>query len=215
VTLHINSDASYLSLPKARSQASDYYYLSTTSHNPAKPPTIAPPINGAIYVHCNKIKHVMASAAKAEVGALFANGQDAVGLRNTLPNMGHEQLPTPIKTNNLTATSFANNTMKQRRSRAMDMRFYWTGHGVQQNQFHIYWPPATKNLGDYFTKHHSAAHHRMMRPIYLQPTPNGSKYAHSNSPSLLRGCVNSYLLPRKYPCTTHSQALLRRTADRQ
>jgi hypothetical protein len=27
--------------------------------------------------------------------------------------------------------------------------------------------------------------------------------------------VNSYLLPRKYPRTTHSQALLRRTADRQ
>jgi hypothetical protein len=215
MTLHIDSDASYLSLPKARSQAGGYYYLSAASQDPAKPPTIAPPINGAIYVHCNKIKHAMASAAKAEVGALFANGQDAVGLRNTLLDMGHEQPPTPIKTDNSTAAGFANNTMKQRRSRAMDMRFYWIRDRSQQNQFHIYWHPGTKNLGDYFTKHHSAAHHRMMRPIYLQPTPNGSKYAHSNSPSLLRGCVNSFLLPRKHPRTTHSQALLRRTADRQ
>jgi hypothetical protein len=41
--------------------------------------------------------------------------------------------------------------MKQRRSPAMDMRFYWIRNRVQQNQFHIYWRPGTKNLGDYFT----------------------------------------------------------------
>jgi hypothetical protein len=215
MTLHIESNASYLSLTKARSRTGGYYYLSATSQNPAKLPTIAPPINGAIYVHCNKIRHIMASAAEAEVGALFANEQDAVGLGNTLFDMGHEQPPTPIKTDNSTAAGFANNTMKQRPSEAKDMRFYWIRDRVQQHQFHIYWRPGTKNLGDSFTKHHSAAHHRMMRPIYLQPTPNGSKYAHSNSLSLLRGCVNSHLLPRKYPRTTHSQALLRWRADRQ
>jgi hypothetical protein len=185
MTLHNDSDPSYLSLPKARSRAGGYYYLSAASQNPAKPPTITPPINGAIYVHCNKIRHVMASAAKAEVGALFVNGQDAISLRNTLLDMGHEQPPTPIKKDNSTAAGFANNTMKQCRSRAMDMRFYWIRDRVQQNQFHIYWRPGTKNLGNYFTKHHSAAHQHMMRPIYLQPTPNGSKYAHINSLSLL------------------------------
>jgi hypothetical protein len=71
MTLHIDSDASYLSLPKARSRGGGYYYLSAASQNPGKPPTIALPINGAIYVHYNKIRHVIASTVEAEVRALF------------------------------------------------------------------------------------------------------------------------------------------------
>jgi hypothetical protein len=86
----------------------------------------------------------MASAAKAKSGALFANGPDAVGLRNTQQDMGHEQPSTPIKTNNTTAAGFANNTMKQRRSKAMDMQFYWICDRIQQNQFHITGVPALK-----------------------------------------------------------------------
>jgi uncharacterized protein YbcC (UPF0753/DUF2309 family) len=68
----------------------------------------------------------MTSAAKAKVGALFINGQDAIPLRNTLIELGHLQPPMPmIQTNNSTAAGFANDTIKQKRSKAMDMRFYW------------------------------------------------------------------------------------------
>lgn len=49
--------------------------------------------------------------------------------------------------------------MKQQKSKAMDMRFYWLRDCVQQRQFIIYWRPGTENLADYFTKHHLAAHH--------------------------------------------------------
>eukprot|EP00978_Attheya_sp_CCMP212_P012409 scaffold30905_cov98-Attheya_sp.AAC.1 len=43
--LHIHSDASYLSEPKARSQANGHYFLSSAPIDPSKPPsaTAIPP----------------------------------------------------------------------------------------------------------------------------------------------------------------------------
>lgn len=41
--LHVNSNASYLLLPQARSCTGGYYYLSNASHTPSKPPTTTPP----------------------------------------------------------------------------------------------------------------------------------------------------------------------------
>jgi hypothetical protein len=123
--LHNHSDGSYLSKPKAHSRLGGHFFLSQHPTDPTKPPTTPPRNNGPIHTTCNILRHVMASAAKAKVGALFINGQDAIPLRNTLIELGHPQPPTPIQTDNSsTATGFANNTIKQKRSKAMDMRFY-------------------------------------------------------------------------------------------
>jgi hypothetical protein len=120
--LHIDSDALYLSIPQAQSRVGGHHYLSFTSHNPNKPPTTSPPPNGANNTPCHKLQHIMASAAKTEVGGLFVNSQEAVALRTNLKE--HPQPPTPIKTDNSTASGIANNTLKQRKSRSMDMHFY-------------------------------------------------------------------------------------------
>jgi hypothetical protein len=53
----------------------------------------------------------MASAAKAKVDALFVNGQTAIVLCTTLQELGLPQPPTPIKTNNYTASGITNNTL--------------------------------------------------------------------------------------------------------
>jgi hypothetical protein len=75
----------------------------------------------------------MASAAKAKVGALLINGQDAIPLLNTLIELGNPQPPTLIQTDNSKAAGFANHTMKQKRSKAMeDMLFYWIKDQVEQ-----------------------------------------------------------------------------------
>jgi hypothetical protein len=47
------------------------------------------------------------------------------------------------------------------------MRFYWVKDSVKQGQFHVYWGPGYQHLADYFTKHHSPAHHKRMREIYI------------------------------------------------
>ena len=68
----------------------------------------------------------MAYAAEAELGGLFLNGKETEDLREILREMGHPQNePTHIHTDNSTAMGISNNTIKQRRSKAMDMRFHW------------------------------------------------------------------------------------------
>jgi hypothetical protein len=161
--LYVHSDASYLSEPKAKSRVGGYFYLGTQG----EPADILKP-NGAIHIESRIMKNVMAAASEAEIGALFHNGQEAAHIRNVLKEIGREQLePTRITTDNSTADGFANKRTKIRRSKAMDMRFYWIQDRVEQGQFRIHWLQGESNHGDYFTKHHSPAHHSRMRPIYL------------------------------------------------
>jgi hypothetical protein len=175
--LHCHSDAAYLTEPEARSRAGGHHYMG--NH-----PTGKPIHNGSVLDISRILRMVVASAAEAEVGALYVNAQEATVLRTSLDEMGHPQPATPIRTDNSTADGIINGTVKQQRSKAIDMRFYWVRDRTQQKQFHIYWAPGTSNLGDYFTKHHPAHHHQYMRPIFLhEPT---MPLDHS----FLRGCVD-------------------------
>jgi hypothetical protein len=80
---------------------------------------------------------VVSSTAEAELGGLFYNGKEACPIHITLEELGYPQPPTVLVTNNSTATGIANNTVKQKRSRAIDMCFYWTLDRVRQGQFHV------------------------------------------------------------------------------
>jgi hypothetical protein len=88
-------------------------------------------------------------------------------MRTTLSMMGHNQDATDLTTDNITADGIINNTVKQKRSKAMDMGFYWIKDRVEQKQFNVGWAPGDTTLVDYFTNHHSPAHHKLMRPYYL------------------------------------------------
>ncbi|KAI2513563.1 Reverse transcriptase (RNA-dependent DNA polymerase) [Fragilaria crotonensis] len=178
MVLHVESDASYLSAPKSRSRAAGYHYLSSRPPDPTKPPpanATPPPGNGAINVLCQILKEVVSSAAEAELAALFHNGKEACPLRTCLEELGHPQPPTPIVTDNNTAAGIANDTMKQRRSKAIDMRFYWVRDRVRQGQFIVYWRRGALNKADYFTKHHPASHHQEIRSSYLHAVTNPSR----------------------------------------
>ena len=133
----------------------------------------------------------MASAAEAELGDLFLNCQESVPIRITLEEMGHIQMPTPVQVDNSTVLGIATGTIKQRKSKAMYMRFYWIRDRKNQKQFNIYWKPGSTNKGDYFTKHFPPAHHSTVRPSYLHVTKYGKC-------STLQGCVN-LTLPANYP----------------
>jgi hypothetical protein len=181
--LHIHSDASYLSEPKARSRAGGHYFLSSAPIDPNKPPSataIPPPHNGAIHTLCSIMKVVLASATEAELGAAFFVAKDGVVIRITLEEMGHPQPPTPLQVDNSCAHGIINNTVKQRRSKAIDMRFYWLKDRECQRQFHIHWRKGTDNLADYFTKHHSPMHHRRMRSTYLHVASETRKKSRPN-----------------------------------
>ena len=82
--LHIDSDAAYLVLPKARSRAAGFFYF---QNKPTSKPH--PTVNGAVLVECTTLRHVVSSAAEAEVGALFHNARVALPIRQLLISIGH------------------------------------------------------------------------------------------------------------------------------
>jgi hypothetical protein len=198
--LHISSDASYLSASEGRSRLGGYFFLSnipkTVPPLPDDPP--AKP-NGPILVNSSIIKSVVSSAAEAELAALFYNAKDGCSLRTTLADMGHPQPPTLIQADNACAVGIANDTVKQKRSKAIDMRYYWVRDRVRQGQFIIYWQRGSDNLADYFTKHHPPSHHRRMRSRYLH-THNEQKatqvptsaliQTNYPKPETVRGCID-------------------------
>eukprot|EP00957_Ditylum_brightwellii_P059898 4547629-Ditylum_brightwellii.AAC.1 len=67
----------------------------------------------------------MASAVEAELGALFENAKEAVLLRATLTELGHQQPATPIQVDNSTTHGIVNSNIRQHKSKAIDMQFYW------------------------------------------------------------------------------------------
>ena len=76
-------------------------------------------------------------------------------IRTILEEMGHPQVgPTLIVTDNQVAAGVANDTVKAKRTKAMDMRFYWIRDRVRQGQYRVHWKLGKSNLGDYFTKRH-------------------------------------------------------------
>ena len=95
------------------------------------------------------LKMITSSAMETEVAATFYNAKEALPFRVNLAEMGHLQPPTPMDVDNETAIGFLKSTMKQKRSKAIDMRFYWVRGRVKQNQFFIYWIPGANNVGDY------------------------------------------------------------------
>jgi hypothetical protein len=165
--LHVHSNASYLFEPNARSRAGGLFFLSTMPSDNAA--TASPPLNGAIHITSSIMRNVLASATEAEVGALFYNCQEACMLRITLDEMGHPQPATPVQTDNACAEGIINNTVKQRRSKAMDMRFYWVRDRVRLGHFIVHWKKGDDNRADYFTKHFPPSHHREIRTTYLLP----------------------------------------------
>jgi hypothetical protein len=128
--LHIDSDAAYLVQPKARSRAAGHFYLS--NQPPPAPATPNPTPNGPIHTECSTIRPVMSSAAEAETGTIFLNGQRAVPMRTTLSELRHQQPPTPVKTDSATSHGILTGNMRRKNSKAFDMRFHWMKDRILQ-----------------------------------------------------------------------------------
>jgi hypothetical protein len=146
----------------------------------------------------------VASAAESEVGACFQNAQTASPLLTTLLELGHKQPSTPLITDNSTAYGILNETIKQKRSKSMDMKYYWLQDRVRQKQIDAYWRPGKDN---------PAQHHQDMCPILLHQ---------ANSLNVLRGCAKLQQLKLRQPtdaqiiqCAKLQQPELRHSTDVQ
>ena len=82
----VHGDAAYLVAAKAHSRVAGYFFL---SESPDDPLQMKPMHNAAIHVECRILKHVVASAAEVECGALFHNAQLLVPIKVILKEIEH------------------------------------------------------------------------------------------------------------------------------
>jgi hypothetical protein len=123
--LHIHINASYLSVSQARSRLGGLLFCGEKTPKEDN-------LNGSILNVVSIIKNVVSSASESEVGACFQNAQSGAPPRVTLTELGHTQPSTPLRTDNSTAFGILNETIKQKRSQAMDMIYHWLKDRVLQ-----------------------------------------------------------------------------------
>ena len=91
----------------------------------------------------------MSSAQEAETGSGITNGKDSVPFCNYLHEMVHIQGPTSIQFDNIVANGIITDIVLQRRSKAMDMRFYWLCDRCRPKKNHVHWKQGKQNLANY------------------------------------------------------------------
>ena len=154
MVLEVQSDASYLSRSRSRSVAGGLGYLGTGGA------TSTP--NGAIFTHSAVLDVVVASAGEAEYGAAFTIAQKAEFTRTILMALGHPQPATVIYSDNKCAIGLATDTVKQRRSKSVDMRYHWLRDRVRQGHFNVLWISGKQLLADFFTKALPVHRHQLL-----------------------------------------------------
>jgi len=103
------------------------YWLLLLEYIPQTWPTAMdepPPDNEPVHVPCQIMKQEVSSTAKAKLGALFLNAQAVCPIQTALDELGHLQPATPLQTDNSMASGIANDMVKQKQSKAINMHFY-------------------------------------------------------------------------------------------
>ncbi len=189
--MNVHSNASYLLESDAHSRACRHFFIgwSPKDGDPIR-------LNGAFFTLCAILRFIVASAAKAKLGALFLNCKESIIFRSTLTELSHPQPTNPIHCDNPTTGSIANNTVKHQRSRLMEMWYFWVCDKVAQDAYDVRWHPGQENLADYQSKHQPRAHHTAVCPWYLHEVNSPLVLPRAIRPSTLKGCVGT--LPKGY-----------------
>jgi hypothetical protein len=109
-------------------------------------------------------------------------------LQLILIELGYPQPPTTIYIDNTLTVVIVNNRIKQQRSQAMEMRYFWLVDSETQQYFKFYYQPGLKNLSDYSSKHHTADIHHV-RSYYVHMNNSPTLLPRAMKPSTPRGCA--------------------------
>jgi hypothetical protein len=116
------SDAFYLCRPRARSVYGCFNYLGDRNA-----------IYGSISFESWMISCVVASVAETELTGGFRAAQMSVQHCRILHDLGYPQPPTLLRMDNIMAIGLAQGFLNAKRSKSMDMRFFWLIDRVAQN----------------------------------------------------------------------------------
>ena len=135
-------------------------------------------VNGPLQANSSIIPTVCTSASEAEYAALYKTGQLALWLRIILEELGYPQPPTIIFCDNAVATGIANDSVKLKHSKTIDLRYHWIRDQVSLGHFIILWRHGACNKADFFTKPTPVAKFNTVKPFLVRLVPN------PNNPSL-------------------------------
>jgi hypothetical protein len=169
--LILDADVSYLSESGARSRGGGVAFLGSRNDSSF--------INAPIEVMSVILPTVVSSACEGEYAAAFLVAQMAKPLRVQLRDLDYKQDmftngSTLLTTDNQCADGIANNSIKLKRSRAIDMRYHWLRDQVKQNEFTVRWRRNTHSLADFFTKRLPKKQFQEMRRKFILPGPRTS-----------------------------------------
>ena len=159
--LKVISDGSHLSQKKAGSIAGGYHYLGNKRDSHYN-------INAPILAVCSSIPTVCGAASETEYAALYINAQHAYFERTVLEALGYRQPATTLHADNMAAVGIANDTVKLRRSKAIDMRYHWIRDRVRQGIFKVLWSEGKDNIADYFPKTQPTKRQVMFESIFTK-----------------------------------------------
>jgi len=157
--LAVISDGSHLSQERAGSIAGGYHHLTNKGASQYD-------INAPIHALCSSIPTVCGAASETEYASLYLNAQQAYFQRTCLTALGYPQPPTPLYADNSAAVGIANDTVKLKRSKAIDMRYHWIRDRVRQGIFDVSWSAGPDNIADYFTKLQPASRQKVFEAIF-------------------------------------------------
>ena len=109
--LTVDTDATFLVLPKARSRITGYFRLIKN------PPSPTYTDNGAILIEYRTLRSVVTSAAEAETHGVFHNAKAGLPIQNLLQSMDNPQKLFLIKTDNPTSDGYVNKNMQMKKSK--------------------------------------------------------------------------------------------------
>jgi hypothetical protein len=157
--LTVISDGSHLSQERAGSIAGGYHYLGNTGASHYD-------ITAPIHALCSSIPTVCGAASETEYASLYLNAQQAYFERTILSALGYPQPPNHLYADNSAAVGIANDTVKLKRSKAIDMRYHWLRDRVRQGIFKVFWDAGHNNIADYFTKLQPASRQKVFEAIF-------------------------------------------------
>ena len=90
-----------------------------------KKPAHSTATNGSVLNIASILCNSVSSATENDYGGMFMNAKSTLPLQQALIEMGHKQPPMLIQSDNNTAKGVANETIKQRHLKTIDMHHHW------------------------------------------------------------------------------------------
>ena len=91
--------------------------------------------------------------------------------RSILSSLGHPQPPTVIWCDNECAVGLAEETIRPKKSKNIDVRFDWLRRRARQHQSSVAWCSGADQHADIFTKALPVHVHQQLAPLYATPPP--------------------------------------------